>query len=60
MKMTQREFRIAATAGVSGFFLCYFLFGADMPARGPAPKMTLVAPLKQTNQATHQFWIQPG
>ena len=44
MKVTEREFRIAAVASLFGFFCCYFLVGEPTPPRG-AWKMTVVGSL---------------
>ena len=60
MKLTQREFRIAAAAALFGFFLCYFLIGGDTPARLPQLKMQAIATLTRTNEVTHHIWTQPG
>jgi len=50
MKITSREFRIAAGAALFGFFVCYFLFGTSMTARSPSPKMTVIASLPKPAQ----------
>ncbi len=58
MNMTDREFRIAVTAALVGFFLCYFLIGSTGPARSPAPKMRVIATLPEqpaTSQPPVQF-----
>lgn len=69
MKVTKREFRIAAVASFVGFFCCYFLVGQPTPPRGlwqmtviydgpAAPKQLLqeIQPiLIRTNAAAPRF-----
>ena len=54
MKITEREFRIAAAAAIFGFLLCYFLFGHSSPLRRTSA-MTLVASLPSSPQTTNRF-----
>src|SRR5688572_8799614 len=69
MKVTKREFQIAAVASLFGFFCCYFLVGQPTPPRGlwqmtviydgpAAPKQLLqeIQPiLLRTNAAAPRF-----
>lgn len=48
MKVTKREFRIAAAASLFGFFCCYFLAGEPTPPRG-ASQMTFIYSLPKTS-----------
>ena len=54
MKITEREFRIAAMAGLFGFLLCYFLFGHSSRPRNTSG-MTLVASVPAWPQTTNQI-----
>ena len=55
MKVTKREFRIAAAASLFGFFFCYFLAGQAMPPRSPG-KMTIIYSLSDETPVTNH-WI---
>ena len=55
MKVTKREFRIAAAVSLFGFFFCYFLAGQAMPPRS-AGKMTIIYSLPNATPATNQ-WV---
>jgi hypothetical protein len=58
MKVTKREFRIAAAASLLGFFFCYFLAGQAMPPSSPGT-MTIIystGTFSDTPPATNQ-WV---
>jgi hypothetical protein len=41
MRITERDFRIAAAAAVFGFFLCYFLFGHEARPHRPSSMVVI-------------------
>jgi hypothetical protein len=51
MKITQRDFRIAAAASLFGFFLCCFLFGHEARPHRRSP-MTIVMTMSSNTPVT--------